>query len=146
LIKYCIPISHFRKSMKEPKTITLPKFFKYPKFLHNLRSISLLSTTTKLLQKVMLKTVQRHTDERYLLNASQFGFLALRNTTLQCMRVIDHATLNFNNNMSTPEVFFDIDKSLWHSGYLYKISKWNFRPVWSNLLVIFSRKENSEFW
>jgi hypothetical protein len=39
------------------------------------------------------------------LNASQFGFRARQGTTLQCMWLTNHATLNFNNNMSTAADF-----------------------------------------
>jgi hypothetical protein len=48
-------------------------------------------------------------SEVKLLNANQFGFRARYNTTLQCMRLADHVTLNFNNKMSTAAVFFDIE-------------------------------------
>jgi hypothetical protein len=87
----------------------------------NLRLISLLSTTGKL----FLKIVQKHIEERCLLNASQFGFRARRSTTLQCMRLTDHVTLNFNNNMSTAAVFLDIKKTFdttWQYGLLYNLS------------------------
>jgi hypothetical protein len=47
-------------------------------------------------------------EERNLINASQFGFLAVHNMTLQCMRLADHVTLNFNSNMSMAAVFLDI--------------------------------------
>jgi hypothetical protein len=80
------------------------------KFSQNLCPISLLSTTRKLSQKVILKIVQSHIEARDLLNASQFGFRARHNTTLQCMRLTDHVTLNFNN-MSTTAVFLDIEKA-----------------------------------
>jgi hypothetical protein len=46
--------------------------------------------------------------------------------TLQCMRLTDHVTLNFNNKMSTAAVYFDIEEALdttWHYGLLYKLSK-----------------------
>jgi hypothetical protein len=46
--------------------------------------------------------------------------------TLQCMRLADHITLNFNNNMLTTIVFLDIEKAfntIWHSGLLYKLSE-----------------------
>jgi hypothetical protein len=43
-----------------------------PKFPKNLYLISLLSTTGKLFEKVILKTVQRHIEERGLLNVSQY--------------------------------------------------------------------------
>jgi len=50
-------------------------------------------------------------------------------TTLQCMRLMDHMTLNFNNNMSTAAVFLHVEKALdttWHPGLLYKRSELHF--------------------
>jgi hypothetical protein len=65
-----------------------------------------------------------------LLNASQFGFCARHSTTLlQCMRLADHVTLHFNNNMCTAAIFLDIEKacdSIWLPGLLYKLSKLQF--------------------
>jgi hypothetical protein len=84
-----------------------------------------LSTTGKLFEELNLKIVQRHTEERDLLNVSQFGFHACHNTMLQCMRLTDHVTLISNDNMSTAAVFLDIEKAFdktWHLGLLYKIS------------------------
>jgi hypothetical protein len=52
----------------------LPKPSKDPEFPQNLPLISLLSTTGKLFENVILKIVQRHIEERGLLHASQFGF------------------------------------------------------------------------
>jgi hypothetical protein len=68
-----------------------------------------MSTTGKVFEKVILKIFQKHIEERGLLNASQFGFRARHSTTLQCMRLTDHVTLNFNNKMSTAAVFLDIE-------------------------------------
>jgi hypothetical protein len=60
---------------------------------------------------VILKIVQRHIGGKGLLNAGQFAFRARHSTTLQCMRLMDHVTLNFND-MSTAAVFLDIEKAL----------------------------------
>jgi hypothetical protein len=65
----------------------------------NLSQISLLSTTGKLYGKNCLKIFKDLLQKR-LLNASQFGFRARHSRTLQCMRLTDHVTLNFNNNVS----------------------------------------------
>jgi hypothetical protein len=109
LFNHCLRPSYFSKPWKEAKVITLPKPGKNPKFPQHLRPISLLSTTGNLFEKVILKIVQRHIEERGLLNASKlFGFRAHHSTTLQCMRFMDHITLNFNNNMSMGSVFLDI--------------------------------------
>jgi hypothetical protein len=68
--------------------------------------------TGKLFEKVILKIVQGLTEERGLLNASQFGFRARHSTTLECMRLTEHVILNFNNNnISTAAVFLDIEKA-----------------------------------
>jgi hypothetical protein len=68
------------------------------------------SITGKLFEKVILKIFQRRIEEMGLFNANQFGFRARHSTTLQCMSLTDHVTLNFNNNMSTAAVFRDIEK------------------------------------
>jgi hypothetical protein len=102
---------------------------KDPYFYQNLRLISLLPSTGKLLAKVSLQIVQIHIREKNLLNVSQFGFRARHSMTLQCMRLVDHVTLNFNNKMSTAAVFLDIEKTFhttWHPGLLYKLSKLSF--------------------
>jgi hypothetical protein len=46
----------------------------------------------KLFKKVILKIVQRHIEERGLLNAGQFGFHACHSTTIQCKRFMGHVT------------------------------------------------------
>jgi hypothetical protein len=84
LSNHCLRLSHFLKSWKSAKIITLPKPGKDPKFPQNLSPINLLSTTGKIFEKVILKILQKHIDERGLLNASQFGFRARHSTTLQC--------------------------------------------------------------
>jgi hypothetical protein len=67
--------------------------------------------TGKLFEKVILKILQKHIEERGLLNASQFGFRARHSMRVQCMRLADHVTLNFNNEMSMAAVFLDTEKA-----------------------------------
>jgi hypothetical protein len=93
----------------------------------------------KLFEVLILRKIQKHTEERNLLNACQFGFRADHSTTLQCMKLADYATLNFDNNMSTADVFLAIEKAFdttWHSGLLYKLSE----------LLLSSLTENVKSW
>jgi hypothetical protein len=116
LFNHCLRLPHFPNPLKVAKIITLPKPGKDLKFPQNLRPISLLPTTGKMFEKVILKCVQKHFGEKGLLNASQLGFLARHST-------MDHVTLNFNNKMSTAAVFLDIEKAIyttWHHVLLYK--------------------------
>jgi hypothetical protein len=129
LFNHCLRLKQFPQSWKEEIIITLLKTGKDPTFPQNLRPISLLPTTGKLFEKVILKLLEQHTDEKDLLNASQFGFRAHHSTTLQLIRLTDHVTLNFNNKMSTAAVFLDIENAFditCHSGLLYKLSKFEF--------------------
>jgi hypothetical protein len=129
LFNHCLQLYHFSKPWKETKVITLSKPSKNPKFPKNLCLISLLSTTGNLFKKAILKIVQRHIHERGLLNASQFCFHARHCMTLKCMRLTNHVTLNFNNNVSTAAVFFGTEKAFdttWHLGFVYKLSESKF--------------------
>jgi hypothetical protein len=76
LFNHCFQLSHFPKPWREAKVIRLHKSGKEPKLPQNLCLISLLSTTDKVFEKVILKIVQSHTEERGLLNAIQFCFHA----------------------------------------------------------------------
>jgi hypothetical protein len=125
----------------EAKVITLPKPGKDLKFPQNLRPFSLLFTAGKLFEKVILNIFQRHSEERGLLNASQFCFCVHHNMALQCMRLMDHVTLNVNNNMSTPVVFLDIEKAFdsttWDLDLLYKLSELKFSISLIKLISFF---------
>jgi hypothetical protein len=140
LFNHCFRLAHFPQSWKEAKIITLPKTGKDPKFSQNLRPISLLPTTGKLFEKVILEFRKKHIDEKGLLNASQSGLRARHSTTLQLMKLTDHVTLNFNNKISTAAVFLDIEKAFdttWHSGLLYKMSKFEFSTRLNQLISSF---------
>jgi hypothetical protein len=76
LFNHCLRLSHSPNPWKEAKVITSPKLGKDRKFPQNLRPIGLLPTTEKQFEKVILQLLQKHIDERGLLNASQFGFRA----------------------------------------------------------------------
>jgi hypothetical protein len=83
-----------------------------------------------------------------LLNASQFGFHACHSTTLQCMRLVDHVTLHFNNNMSTAAVFLDIEKAFdttRQPGLLYKLSKLQFSISLIKLIGLFLSQRKFRF-
>jgi hypothetical protein len=101
LFNHCLRRSHFPKLWTEAEAIMLSKPDKDPKFPQNLRPISLLFTTSKLFEKVILKMVQRHIEERGLLNTRQFGFRARHITTLQCMRLTEFSLTCYMYDMCT---------------------------------------------
>jgi hypothetical protein len=105
LFKHCLRVSHFPKPWKEAVFITLRKSDEDPKFPQNFRLICLLSTTDKVFEKVIPKFVQRHIEERGLLNVNEFSSRAHHNTTFQCIRPTGEVTVNFSNNMSTAAIY-----------------------------------------
>jgi hypothetical protein len=59
------------------------------------------------------------------------------------MRLADHVTLDFNNDMSTAAVFLDVEKAFdttWHPGLLYKLSKMHFSASLIKLISSFLSK------
>jgi hypothetical protein len=94
----------------------------------------------KLFEKIILKMVQKHIDERDLLNASQFGFRVRHSKTLQCMRLTDHAKLNFNNNILS---FMAATDTTRHCGLLYMIAKLEFSSSLMKLISSFLPYANS---
>jgi hypothetical protein len=107
----CFRSSHLQSPWKEAKIATLPKPGNDQTFPQNLRLVSLLSTTAKLYEEAILKIIQRHTDRKNLLHESRFGFRACYSMIYQCMRLMDHVTFNFNNNIYTAAVFLDSEKA-----------------------------------
>jgi hypothetical protein len=83
--------------------------------------------------------MQKHVEERGLLNARQFDFRARHSTTLQCMRLTDNVTLHFNNNISMAAPYGTLACCM-------NYQNWNFRPISSSLLVLFLHNANSVFW
>jgi hypothetical protein len=100
----------FSKALEGSKSYNITETQEGPNLPQNLHLISLFPKTGKVFNKVTLKIVQKHSEERGLLNRSQFDFCAHHSMTLQCMGLIDHVTLNFN--MSMAAVFLILKKSL----------------------------------
>jgi hypothetical protein len=81
----------------------LPKPSKDQKFHVNLHPISLLPRKGKLFEKVIVNIFQRYLEEETcLVQASLVS---------QHMRLTDHVTLSFINNMSTAVVLLDIEET-----------------------------------
>jgi hypothetical protein len=64
-----------------------------------------------------------------LLNVIKFGFRTRHSTALHCMRLTDHATLNFNRDVSAAAVFLESEKpcdTTWHLVWLHNLFKFEF--------------------
>lgn len=81
----------------------------------------------KRFEELILGTIQIHIDESNLPTTSSLAFEHTTEIcTFQYTGLIDHDTLNFNNNTSVAAVFLDITKAFdtsWHTGLLHKLSE-----------------------
>lgn len=85
------------------------------------RPITLLSTTSKLFEKLLLLHIMPHLQPR----DEQFGFRAGHSTTHQLARVLHDLAVAHNKRERTVAVFLDMEKAVdrvWHAGLLYKLS------------------------
>jgi hypothetical protein len=57
------------------------------------------------------KSNTKHAEERNLLNASQLGFRAHHSTTIRCIGLTDHVTLNFDGNISAAAIFLNVENA-----------------------------------
>lgn len=119
----------FPSRWKNAKIITIPKPGKNPTYPQNLRPISLLSTISKLYERILLRRIWSHIEPNNLVPLQQFGFRAGHSTVLQLQRVVEHITESFQNQKHTIAIFLDVKEAfdrVWHSGLLSKLIRFNF--------------------
>lgn len=111
----------FPDPWKVGRVIMLPKPGKNVLLPGSYRPITLLSSTSKLFEKLMLLHLVPHIQPR----VEQFGFRAEHSTTHQLSRVLHHMAAAWNRKEVTVAVLLDMEKAfdrVWHPGLLYKLS------------------------
>lgn len=112
---------HFPQRWKSGRVIMLPKAKKNVLKPESYRPITLLPTTSKVFEFLLL----RHLVSPLTPRQEQYGFRAGHSTTLQLTRVLHHLTTARNNSECTISVFLDMEKAfdrVWHQGLVYKVS------------------------
>ena len=87
--------------------------------------LTLLSATSKLLEKLLLPLIQAQFQPR----TEQFGFRGDHSTTLQAARVLHLITSTVNKREGASAVFLDVACAfdrVWHLGLLHKMIKVDF--------------------
>ena len=120
---------HFPTVWKHARVISILKPGKDPALPSSCRPISLLDTTGKLFEKILLARILHEVSKRGLLLGEQFGFRPRHSTSLQLARLVERITRNFGENRLTGTVFLDVAKAfntVWIDGLLYKLTLLNF--------------------
>jgi hypothetical protein len=92
------------------------------------RPISLLTTLSKILEKIIYIKLQEFINSTDTIPEFQFGFRSNHSTVQQLLRITEHISTSFEKHCHTGAVFVDISKDfdkVWHSGLLFKLKSIN---------------------
>ncbi len=92
----------------------------------NYRPISLLSSVSKVFEKIVFKYVYNYFKDNYIISDFQSGFLPGRSTTTQLIEVYHKFCKAVDDGKEVRVIFLDIAKAfdkVWHRGLLHKLHK-----------------------
>lgn len=129
LINECLRLGYFPHKWKISKVIPILKANKPPECPTSYRPISLLSSVSKILEKVIKKRLVDFTESNNVLSPLQYGFRREHNTIHPLCRIKKIVKANFSSSKSTGMVLLDIKAafdSVWHEGLVYKMNLLHF--------------------
>jgi hypothetical protein len=100
LFNGCLKLSYFPTKWKHAKVISIPKPNKDHSDPSNVRPISLLSSISKVYERVILKRFNEFLSSHNLLPHHQFGFRAAHSAYHQLNRVVRHIKTNRESQKS----------------------------------------------
>ena len=116
----CVPLSHifnlslekgiFPSKLKSSRTIPLHKAGS-KELCDNYRPISLLSSLSKILEKIVSVKLVNHLDLNKLLYEHQYGFQKGKNTEHNLLHVINYVSKALNSGEYCIGIFFDLKKA-----------------------------------
>jgi Reverse transcriptase (RNA-dependent DNA polymerase)/Endonuclease-reverse transcriptase len=131
IINCSLQANYFPNIWKEAIVVCFPKPNKDSSNPDNYRPISLLSTLSKLYERVILRRLQTHIDSCHVIPNEQFGFRTNHSTTQQLMRFTNSISTAKASKRHTATVYLDVAKAfdkVWHTGLLFKLINFNFPP------------------
>ena len=121
----------FPEKLKVAKVIPIHKRGSWND-ISNYRPISLLSSITKILEKLIFKQLSTYLNEHKLLYDSQYGFRAGHSTELASIKLIDRITQDLDKGKIPISIFLDLSKAfdtLDHVILLQKLNHYGIKSV-----------------
>ena len=154
IMNACISLGYFPSAWRHAEIIVIHKPNKPKDSPSSYRPISLLSTLSKILEKILQKRMFRFIENSQVLPPHQFGFRPKHSTTQQILRLTQTIVQGFENKKHSVAVFLDVAQAfdkVWHDGLLYKLHIYGFPLYIKNIIKsflserTFSVKLNSAF-
>lgn len=140
LFNACLSISYFPSTWKHSIIIVIHKPGKPSSQVNSYRPISLLSTLSKLFEKVIKKRLDAYVKSTSLIPPQQFGFRSHHSTCHQLLRVSEDIIKGFERKCHTTAVFLDVGQAfdrVWHEGLLFKLRDFGFPVYLQNIVKSF---------
>jgi len=138
IYRSCMKLSYFPDVWKHAKVVPIPKPGKDLSLSSNYRPISLLSSLSKIFEKIILKRIIVHLTTYDILPDEQFGFRHNHSCDHQLTRLTKHIKNSLSEKLSTGMLAFDIEKafdSVWHKGLVHKMFTLKF-PLYIIKLIL----------
>ncbi|KAL4143248.1 hypothetical protein QTP88_005603 [Uroleucon formosanum] len=123
ILNGCLRLCYFPTAWKRATIISIPKPGKDPLRPDSYRPIALLSSISKIYEKIILLRLQKHISDQ--IRPEQSAFRSEHSTAQQLVKLVERISNNLNNRIQTASVFLDVEKAfdrVWHDGLLYKMS------------------------
>jgi hypothetical protein len=111
ILNAIIRLEYWPKSLKQAQIIMLPKPGKNPTDVTSYRPISLLPTISKVLEKLILKRINKESNPQDWIPNHQFGFRQAHSTIQQCHRVADTINKALENHQFCTAAFLDVSQA-----------------------------------
>ena len=126
IINGCFNLCYFPSIWKLSSIISIPKPGKNHQLPENYRPIALLSSLSKIYERLILQYLQKSLNGK--IRDEQFAFRQNHSTVLQLTKLIDKISENLNQGIQTAAIFLDVEKAfdtVWHDGLLHKMMSMN---------------------
>lgn len=124
IFRACFKLQYYPTVWKHAKIIAIPKLGKDVALASSYRPISLLSSISKILERIVLTRMQSYIASKNIIINQQFGFREGHSSTHQLLRLTNYIKGNINSKRSCGLLTFDIEKAfdtVWHDGLLHKM-------------------------
>lgn len=119
-------LQNFPNQWKYAEVIMVPKPSKPENVVSSYRPISLLTTFSKLFERIFLRRLIPILERKSIIPEHQFGFRQHHGTPEQCHRILNVIRDSLERKQYCSAVFLDIQQAfdrVWHQGILFKLKK-----------------------